>query len=311
MITERKTIGEIADLWKEDKKHYVKLSTLSAYLLILQNHLLPYFGAKNELNESDVQAFAMRKLAEGLSQKTVKDILVVLKMLNRFGAKSGWCDYVEWDVRFPSTCEKKPLDVLTIQDHRKVLDYVQNHFTFKNVGIYICLTGGLRIGEVCALQWKDIDIEKGVVHISKTIERIYLTDGQEDVPHTRLVIGNPKTVNSVREIPMTTELYKMLKPFCRVMNPEYYVLTNDADPTEPRTYRNYYKRLMNRLGVPPVKFHGLRHSFATRCIESNCDYKTVSVILGHSNISTTLNLYVHPNAEQKKRCIDKMFRAIR
>lgn len=90
-----------------------------------------------------------------------------------------------------------------------------------------------------------------------------------------------------------------------------YVLTNDAEPTEPRTYRNYYKRLLDKLGIPPIKFHGLRHSFATRCIESKCDYKTVSVILGHSNISTTLNLYVHPNYEQKKRCIDKMFRSIK
>lgn len=84
------------------------------------------------------------------------------------------------------------------------------------------------------------------------------------------------------------------------MNGNYYILTNEEKPTEPRTYRNYYKKLMKDLNIPELKFHGLRHSFATRCIESNCDYKTVSVILGHSNISTTLDLYVHPNMEQKK-----------
>ena len=81
-------------------------------------------------------------------------------------------------------------------------------------------------------------------------------------------------------------------------------------PTEPRTYRNYYKQLMDKLEIPKLKYHGLRHSFATRCIESNCDYKTVSVLLGHSNITTTLNLYVHPNMEQKKRCIAKMFKSL-
>ena len=93
------------------------------------------------------------------------------------------------------------------------------------------------------------------------------------------------------------------------MNGNYYILTNEEKPTEPRTYRNYYKKLMKDLNIPELKFHGLRHSFATRCIESNCDYKTVSVILGHSNISTTLDLYVHPNMEQKKKCIDRMIKS--
>ena len=84
----------------------------------------------------------------------------------------------------------------------------------------------------------------------------------------------------------------------------------EEKPTEPRTYRNYYHRLMARLDIPRLKYHGLRHSFATRWIESNCDYKTVSVLLGHANITTTLNLYVHPNMEQKKKCITKMFKSL-
>ena len=97
------------------------------------------------------------------------------------------------------------------------------------------------------------------------------------------------------------------KEYCKNNN----LQANEEKPTEPRTYRNYYKRMMEQLNIPPLKFHGLRHSFATRCIESNCDYKTVSVILGHSDIATTLNLYVHPNMEQKKRCIDKVFKSIK
>jgi integrase len=109
---------------------------------------------------------------------------------------------------------------------------------------------------------------------------------------------------------MTKDLLKVLKPLKAIVNGEYYVLTNDANPTEPRTYRNFYKQLLRKLDIPVLKFHGLRHSFATRCIESQCDYKTVSVILGHANISTTLNLYVHPNLEQKKRCLDKMSKAL-
>ena len=88
------------------------------------------------------------------------------------------------------------------------------------------------------------------------------------------------------------------------------MLTNSCKPMEPRIYRNYYNKMIQMLNIPKLKFHGLRHSFATRCIESNCDYKTVSVLLGHSNVSTTLNLYVHPNMEQKQRCIDQMFRSL-
>jgi integrase len=166
----------------------------------------------------------------------------------------------------------------------------------------------MRIGEVCALTWEDVDTKQGVIRVSKTIERIYVIDGENK--HTELIISTPKTKNSNREIPMTKDLLKVLKPLKTIVNGAYYVLTNDANPTEPRTYRNYYKQLLRKLDIPILKFHGLRHSFATRCIESQCDYKTVSVILGHANISTTLNLYVHPNLEQKKRCLDKMSKAL-
>ena len=141
-----------------------------------------------------------------------------------------------------------------------------------------------------------------------TIERIYMTD--DDVKHTKLVINTPNTHNSYREIPMNKELLAMVKPLKKVVNANFYVLTNEEKPTEPRTYRNYYYRLMQRLDIPRLKYHGLRHSFATRCVESNCDYKTISVLLGHANITTTLNLYVHPNMEQKKRCIGKMFKSL-
>ena len=114
----------------------------------------------------------------------------------------------------------------------------------------------------------------------------------------------------MREIPMSNQLAKILLPLAKVLNADYYVLTNSDTPIEPHTYRNYYKRLLYKLRLPAVKFHGIRHSFATRCMESKCDYKTLSVILGHSNISTTLNLYVHPDAEQKKKCIDKMLKSL-
>ena len=184
----------------------------------------------------------------------------------------------------------------------------QTMFTFTGLGIYISLSTGLRIGEICALKWSDINVTDGTITVSRTIERIYIIEGEKK--HTELIINTPKTKNSCREIPMSKELLAMIKPLKKVVNEDFYVLTNDERPTEPRTYRNYYNSLMAKLDIPKLKYHGLRHSFATRCIEAGCDYKTVSVLLGHSNISTTLNLYVHPNMEQKKRCITRMFKSL-
>lgn len=304
----KKAIREIALAWKVDKQRYVKQSTYAAYALILENHILPSFGEYEALSEKLVQEYVLKKLKDGLSTKTVKDILIVLKMVMKFGVKNEWLDYCEWDIKYPTTETNKEIEVLTVANHKKILDFIKNNFTFRNLGIYISLTTGLRIGEICALKWEDIDTNNGTIGVNRTIERIYIAEGNHK--HTKLVINTPKTKNSCREIPMSRELLTMVKPLKKVMNQNFYVLTNEEKPTEPRTYRNYYNRLLEKLDIPKLKYHGLRHSFATRCIESNCDYKTVSVLLGHANITTTLNLYVHPNIEQKKRCIDKMFKSL-
>ena len=304
-----KTIREIVVAWIEYKRPYVKQSTMAAYVLILENHIIPYFGNTDSLHEKEVQEFVLQKLGSGLSTKSVKDILIVLKMVMKFGVKNEWMNYYEWDIKYPTSSVNKELEVLSVANHRTILNYIQGHFTFAGLGIYISLSTGLRIGEICALKWSDINVTDGTITVSRTIERIYIIEGKEK--HTELVINSPKTKNSCREIPMSKELLTMIKPLKKVINDDFYVLTNDERPTEPRTYRNYYNKLMTKLGIPKLKYHGLRHSFATRCIEAGCDYKTVSVLLGHSNISTTLNLYVHPNMEQKKRCIAKVFKSLR
>ncbi|WP_294207162.1 site-specific integrase [uncultured Chryseobacterium sp.] len=308
-MTRKKTLAEIAELWKEDKKMYVKKSTFSAYVLLLENHLLPVFKDHFEIENEDIQKFVFQKLDQGLSQKSIKDILIVLKMVLKFGAKNKWIEFTNFDVQYPTVRETHSIDVLSRTHQKKVMGYIQEHFTFRNLGVYICLCSGMRIGEICALTWEDIDTDNGIINIRKTIQRIYVIEGGER--RTELLIDTPKTKNSIREIPISRDLLRMLKPFKKIVNPAFFVLTNDSKPTEPRTYRSYYKNLMRSLEIPDIKFHGLRHSFATRCIESKCDYKTVSVLLGHSNISTTLNLYVHPNLEQKKKAIDQMFKALK
>lgn len=305
----QKTIKDISEDWKLTKKEYIKLSTYAAYVLLINNHIIPHFGNLTKIEENDVQSFVLQSLNKGLKEKTIKDIIIVLKMIIKFGIKNKYLEYQQIDVVFPANHEEHKMEVLSRQDEKKIIDYLEQNFTFKNLGIIICLSTGIRIGEICALKWEDIDIENGVIKVSKTLQRIYLVD--EAIKTTKLIIDKPKTKNSFREIPLSIDLIRTVKPIMKVVNKDYYILTNEEKPTEPRTYRNYYKNLMKKLNIPLIKFHGLRHSFATRCIESNCDYKTISVLLGHSNITTTLNLYVHPNFEQKKKVINKMLKSIK
>ena len=133
--------------------------------------------------------------------------------------------------------------------------------------------------------------------------------GREQRSYT-LSVGTPKTLTSLRDIPISRELMKTIRPLRKVMKDDFFVASNAEAPLESRYYRDYFRKLLGELGIPPVRFHALRHSFATRCIENKCDYKTVSVLLGHASISTTLDLYVHPGYSEKKKCIDRIARRL-
>lgn len=305
---ENLSIQEVIFLWKEEKKKYVKASTYATYMVLIEKHILPTFGDKFSFQELDIQSFVFHKLQNHMSKKTLKDILMILKMIMKYGVKHGYFQYQEFDIHFPTDREKKELEVFSIEQQKKILNYIKTHFNFENLGILICLNTGMRIGEICALTWNDIDIQNETIHIHKTLQRIYIFEKTKK--QTKLILDTPKTKNSIRNIPILPELLSLLRSIKKVVNNEYFILSNGSTPLEPRAYRNYYKNLLNKIGVPFIKFHALRHSFATRCVESKCDYKTISVILGHSSINTTMNLYVHPNLEQKRRCLKQMARML-
>ena len=303
------TFSELASLWKADKRQYIKPSSYAAYVHLLNRHLIPAFGTRNSISSQDIQDFVNTQLKLGLSAKFIKEMLMILKMILRYGAQSGAWKPIDSHIHFPTTAERqKVVQTLSGAEQSRLVHYLMEDLSCRNVGLMICLHCGLRIGEVCGLQWKDLDLQTGEIHVRKTVYRIYLSDGEEK--QYLLSVGAPKTPTSVRDIPITRSLMSVIRPLKKRANPEYYVLSNDNRPLEPRYYRDYFRTVLSRLDISPVRFHALRHSFATRCIESKCDYKTVSVILGHSSISTTMDQYVHPGYAEKKRCLDRMARLL-
>lgn len=299
--------AEVVRQWIAAKQPYVKVSTLSIYSTHLQCHLVPAFGHRTELTEADIQALVNRELEEGLNPKTARDIVMILKMVLRFAAKNcGW-ESVSVEVHFPPEKAKPGLPTFSLREHKKMLNYLQKHPTYYNIGIALCLCTGMRIGEICALRWKDVELNAGFVRVSKTIQRIYVPSDRR----TRLVVDAPKTANSFREIPLSRQLVLALRPIKRQARGTWYLLTNSPEPPEPRVFRTYFYRLCKDLRLPRIPFHGLRHTFATRCIESKCDYKTVSALLGHASIHTTLNFYVHPDLLHKKECVEQMTKMLK
>lgn len=297
-----KTFANVAAEWIEAKRMLVKHSSLCAYNLTLKTHLIPLFGEYLSISESDAQKLVFDKISSGMSRKSVKNILATLKAIIRFGEKHCNFPRENWEIAFPTETTGCHLPVLSIAHHRKLMRYISSNPTSQNIGVFLSLCTGMRIGEVCALRWRDIDIHHRLISITHTLSRIYNIETKA----TEQIITTPKTKSSNREIPIGRELYDALRCVRGDVKPEYFVVGNSATPKEPRTYREYFSRLLVRLEIPHIVFHGLRHTFATRCIECMCDYKTVSAILGHSNVATTMNLYVHPNRDQKKKCIDRL-----
>lgn len=295
---------EMAARWLDYKRPYVRPSTASIYCLHLKTHLIPAFGPLLEIREEQVQDWVNRKLDEGLGLKTIKDILLVLKMVLRYGAKQHLTDTYPLDIHFPTPREDSRPCVLSVAQQRKLMLYLRSHPSLFHLGVALCLQTGLRIGELCALTWADLDLCEGVVRVNKTLQRIYVAGWAENSTHLQL--GTPKTPQSQRVVPLSRELIAQLRPLKAVHRGGDFFLTGTGSPMEPRGCRRRFQALQKRLGLPPMRFHGLRHSFATRCIESNCDIKTVSALLGHANIGTTLNFYVHPDLVQKKKCVEKM-----
>lgn len=295
--------------WLIEKKDYIKESTYANYSNNIFNHIIPNLGdyTLNDMNHKIIQDFLLelskngkKNGSGGLSEKTIKDITIIIKGSIKKGINEDKIKHIELTFNYPKENKDKSIYILTKHEQNKLTDYVINNLTSRNIGILLSLYSGIRIGELCALQWKDIDFKNNKLIISKTVQRIYIKDKDKNI--SKVIITSPKTKNANREIPINKDFIEILKKI--KSDNECYILSNSEKYIEPRTYRKYFNKVLKKNKIKHFNFHSLRHTFATNCITLGCDYKTVSELLGHANVNITLNLYVHPRYSQKKKCID-------
>lgn len=294
------TFGEIAALWLENVKNTVKESTYLNYMCKLQKHILPSFGNTNynKMTAKDLNDFVQMKLSENYSVKYVLDILNLIKSITRFAKRTyGYTDVAEF-ISIPKDRNTSKKTVLDTDEQKKLIAYLSENPTCSNVGILLSLMTGLRVGELCALKWADIDLENRVISVNKTMQRIKSLDGEKA---TKIVIDTPKSKNSVREIPIPEPLFELLKII--KSDEKNYFLTGKELYTEPRTMQYRFRAVLKKIGLPFVNFHALRHTFATNCAALGFDAKTLSELLGHSSVGVTLNCYVHSSMERKRECM--------
>lgn len=295
--------------WLSNKKYFIKESTYANYSNIIFNHIVPNLGKYylDELNNKIIQTFLLDKYQNGklnnsggLSNKTIKDIIAVVKNSLKTAIKEGLIPNLNLDFLYPKANAKNKIYTLSQRDQDKLTNYILNNQSSRTLGILLTLYSGIRIGELCALQWKDIDFKNNIINITKTLQRVYFKD--TETSSSKIIITSPKTDNAVRQIPLNKLFAKQLKVY--KTNPEDYVLSCSNQWVEPRTYRRFFERILKKANIEKIHFHALRHTFASNCIKLGVDYKTVSELLGHSTVNITLNLYVHPQMSEKKKCIN-------
>lgn len=305
------TFEDVYTQWLVYKERMVKKSSLSSYQLLAKKHVLPSFGsmAVTDIRKKDIQQFVYEKLDSGMSVKYVRDNLILMKMVLRYASEELELPAItSWKLDWPTRNneESHKLERYTPAEFRRIVEAVLAKPSPKKTGILIALTTGMRIGELCGLRFEDIDLKRRILRVERTVERIYnMKDNR-----TEIIISTPKTRSSRREIPLMSEVLPLLKGYEKVSNPDYYVCSLSEKLVEPRTFRNFYREfILHEVGLEHcIKFHGLRHTFASTLIENKVDVKTVSSILGHSDVSTTLNVYVHPSEDTKRNAINTALR---
>lgn len=305
--------AELASQWLISVSFGLKESTLEHYRYTLNRYLLPIFGEKqlSVLNEQELEQGILRIIsaADGrhkpLGASSSRECLTMLRRICKYASHLHLIRTIEIMVKLPQM-ERKQTNTLSAQEQASVQAFVLNRPTARKVGLLLQMQLGLRIGEVCGLQWGDFDFKAGTLTIRRTVCRIYCGVGQ-----TKIVIQPPKTKSSSREIPIPQGLVAVLQALQGTVTPDTWFLSGSTKkPVEPRCYRKSIRSYLRCAAVRQVHPHALRHTFATTCLQTGCDIKTLSEMMGHTDPNITLKRYVHSDMKRKRSEIERIFSVV-
>ena len=300
------TLGEAARLWLAECRGKWKDSTYATYRSIVEKHIIadlenmPIAGFSAEKYSKLFEFYGNREQKRLFSDAYLHQIHIVYGQIFHFLDRKFHCGMPErpspaqGKTRLPSP----PPDTASLQTLERYLLEKAGEGDLTSIGILLSGCGGLRIGEICALRWENVDFERGTVRITETMQRIRTFQGTET--GTKIILSEPKSRTSNREVPLPLYLRAFLE---KVKGAEKDFILKGKKKTylEPRSLQYRFKKLLQDLKLPYFNFHMLRHVFATNCISRGFDMKTLSELLGHSNVTTTMRIYVHSNMERKKQ----------
>jgi integrase len=309
----KKRFSNYCDEWLVLNRSRVKKSTYVKYFNMVSNHIKPELGGflPCQLNTVEVEAFGTRLLSvgslysqKGLSPKTVRDILTVLNSILKYIKKQPNSGLPDIEIVYPRE-PKKEMRILSKDEQYRFIEYLTEDMDYCKFGVLLALLTGMRIGEICALRWRNISVAEQMVKIEDTMQRLQTLEPFAD-NKTAVLISDPKSETSKRLIPLTGQAVRL----CQKMKPSNsaaFVLTGiSGEYMEPRNLQYRLKKYMDECGISGATFHTLRHTFATRCVEADFELKSLSEILGHASVQITLDRYVHSSLELKRENMRKL-----
>lgn len=301
------TFEEWASYWLSYVQQQVKPSTFSSYYYKIYKYVLPTIKSipLNELSAEQGKEI-LEELGKKLASSTVH---VIFRILNKCLNHAKKCGKILSNpfssIQLPKV-KKKKIEALTRREQKRLMNVALNEKKGRGLPILLSLHSGMRIGEISALRWSDIDFESSLIHVSHTYQRIGISHGERK---TQLNFASSKTESSVRVIPISRTLKKLLLKHKRKSTSQF-VFSHCGKPCEPRLLTYYFHKIRAKADLAHIHFHQLRHTFATRCLESKGDISSVSALLGHASTQMTLDTYVNALLEQRYQVIEEMEKSI-
>ena len=306
-----KLFSDILRTWMYSNRIRIKGATEAKYMHLIETHIIPALGGMKiqQIDSNVINSFLDSKMKFGgikngdtLSPSYVRTMAIIIEAAINFAVMEGLCTPLKTPINKP-TIPKNDISVLSKKAENLLTEKIYCEPTLVAIGVLLALQCGLRIGEVCALKWSDINFEAGVIHIRHTVSRVISPNTNQK---TMLIIDTPKTLSSIRDVPIPSLLRDILLVAYKNRTSDF-VVSHTHNFVGTRTFDYQYRKLLNCYNIPIISFHTLRHTYATRCAESGMDAKTLSRLLGHSSSNISLNIYVHPSMEVAMSQLEAIF----